>query len=525
MGILIHRGNVDFREALNSEYVDKTGLIAVVNSTLFTRQKFSCVTRCRRFGKSMAAQMLCAYYDDSCDSRSLFAGLEIEKDASFEKHLNKYPVIYIDMTSFITRFKNDDGIVSHIDREVRAEVQTAYPDVPGKDDDDLMALLLRVVQKTNKPFFFIIDEWDAICREFPSGTKGMDSYVNWLRRMFKDVSASNAFAGVYMTGILPIKKYNTQSALNNFQEYSMVEPVNMASFFGFTKDEVRALATKHQMDFEELEAWYDGYQIGDEPSVFNPNSVMMALRSRRCRSFWGGTATFKVVSGYIDMNFDGLKDGIVSMLAGERCFVDPTGFQNDLKEVHSRDDVLTVLIHLGYLSYNWREGECYIPNYEVSGEMMNAVKAVKWQHVSEALQQSQQLLKDTIAGDEEAVARALEVAHSDDTSILSYNDENSLACVISIAYYYARNDYHVHREYQTGKGFADLVMIPRKNVSKPALIVELKKNKNAITGIDQIKNRNYPQKVAEYTGDILLVGINYDTETKQHSCQIERWEK
>ena len=525
MGILIHRGNVDFREALNSEYVDKTGLIAVVNSTLFTRQKFSCVTRCRRFGKSMAAQMLCAYYDDSCDSRSLFAGLEIEKDASFEKHLNKYPVIYIDMTSFITRFKNDDGIVSHIDREVRAEVQTAYPDVPGKDDDDLMALLLRVVQKTNKPFFFIIDEWDAICREFPSGTKGMDSYVNWLCRMFKDVSASNAFAGVYMTGILPIKKYNTQSALNNFQEYSMVEPVNMASFFGFTKDEVRALATKHQMDFDELEAWYDGYQIGDEPSVFNPNSVMMALRSRRCRSFWGGTATFKVVSGYIDMNFDGLKDDIISMLAGERCFVDPTGFQNDLKEVHSRDDVLTVLIHLGYLSYNWREGECYIPNYEVSGEMMNAVKAVKWQHVSEALQQSQQLLKATIAGDEEAVARALEVAHSDDTSILSYNDENSLACVISIAYYYARNDYHVHREYQTGKGFADLVMIPRKNVSKPALIVELKKNKNAIAGIDQIKNRNYPQKVAEYTGDILLVGISYDIETKQHSCHIERWEK
>ena len=525
MGIFINRGNNDFQRILNGEYVDKTGLIAVVNKTLFTEQSMSCVTRCRRFGKSMAAKMLCAYYDDSCDSRSLFAGLEIEKSDSFEKHLNKYPVIYLDMTSFITRYKGDDAIVSHIDQEVRADIQTVFPDIPSEEGDDLMKYLLRVVLKTNKPFFFIIDEWDAICREFPSSSKGMDSYVNWLRRMFKDVSANTAFAGVYMTGILPIKKYNTQSALNNFLEYSMVEPRKMANYFGFTKDEVRMLATKHQMDFAELEAWYDGYQIGDETSMFNPNSVMQAVDIGRCRSYWGNTGTFNVVSGYIDMNFEGLKDDIISMLAGERCFVDPTGFQNDLKEVHSRDDVLTVLIHLGYLSYDWRESECYIPNYEVAGEMANAVKAVKWEHVANALQQSKQLLKSTIAGDEDAVARALEAAHSDDTSILNYNDENSLACVISIAYYYAQNDYHVHREYVTGKGYADLVMIPRNNVDKPAIIVELKKDKNAKTGIEQIKERNYPQKVVEYTGDILLVGINYDTETKQHTCHIERWKK
>jgi len=525
MGIFINRGNADFQRILNGEYVDKTRLIAVVNKTLFTEQSMSCVTRCRRFGKSMAAKMLCAYYDDSCDSRSLFAGLEIEKDASFEKHLNKYPVIYLDMTSFITRFRGDDNIVSFIDQEVRSEIQTVYPDIPTQEGDDLMALLLRIVLKTHKPFFFIIDEWDAICREFKPGSKGMDSYVNWLRRMFKDVSANTAFAGVYMTGILPIKKYNTQSALNNFWEYSMVEPMNMAGFFGFTKDEVRTLAVKHQMDFSELEAWYDGYQIGDETSVFNPNSVMMALKSRRCRSFWGSTATFNVVSGYISMNFKGLKDNIIYLLSGGRVKVNTTKFQNDLSVINSRDDVLTVLIHLGYLSFDWRRNECYVPNYEVSGELSNAVEESKWDNVVTALQQSEQLLDDTIAGDDEAVARALEAAHSDDTSILSYNDENSLACVVSLAYYYAQNDYHIHREYASGKGFADLVMIPRKNVDKPALIVELKKDKTAKTGIDQIKERNYPQKVADYTGDILLVAINYDTETKQHSCKIEQWEK
>ena len=525
MGIFINRGNTDFHRILNGEYVDKTGLIAVVNKTLFSEQSMSCVTRCRRFGKSLAAKMLCAYYDDSCDSRSLFAGLEIERDASFEKHLNKYPVIYLDMTSFITRFKSDDGIVGHIDREVRAEIQTAFPDVPAVEGDDLMALLLRIVLKTGKPFFFIIDEWDAICREFPPGSKGMDSYVNWLRRMFKDVSANTAFAGVYMTGILPIKKCNTQSALNNFWEYSMVEPMNMASFFGFTKDEVRMLAARHQMDFEELEAWYDGYQIGDELSVFNPNSVMMALKSRRCRSFWGSTATFNVVSGYISRNFKGLKDDVICLLSGGRVKVNTTKFQNDLSVINNRDDVLTVLIHLGYLSFDWRRNECYVPNYEVKGELSNAVEETRWDIVTEALQRSEQLLDDTIAGDEQAVARALEMAHSDDTSILSYNNENSLACVISLAYYYAQNDYHVHREYASGKGYADLVLIPRRDDGRPALIIELKKDKATQTGIDQIKERRYPQKVAEYTGDILLVAINYDTQTKQHSCHIERWKK
>ena len=523
MGIFINRGSADFQRILNGEYVDKTGLIAIVNKTLFSEQSMSCVTRCRRFGKSMAAKMLAAYYDDSCDSRSLFAGLEIERDASFEKHLNKYPVLYLDMTSFITRFKGDDSIVSHIDREVRADVHAAYPEIPTKEDDDLMALLLRVVMNTQKPFF-IIDEWDAICREFLPGSKGMDSYVNWLRRMFKDVSANTAFAGVYMTGILPIKKYNTQSALNNFLEYSMVEPRKMASFFGFTKDEVRILAARHQMDFTELEAWYDGYRIGDEPSMFNPNSVMQAVDIGRCRSFWGSTGAFNVVSGYISRNFKGLKDDVIYLLSGGRVKVNTTKFQNDLSIVNNRDDVLTVLIHLGYLSFDWRRNECYVPNYEVKGELSNAVEESRWDIVTEALQRSEQLLEDTIAGDEDAVARALEAAHSDVTSILSYNSENSLSCVISLAYYYAQNDYHLHREYASGKGYADLVLIPRRDDGRP-IIIELKKDKAAQTGIDQIKERNYPQKVKEYTGQILLVAINYDTDTKKHTCHIEQWEK
>ena len=426
MGTFINIGNAGFQSARNGEYVDKSGLIAVVNSTLFTERRFSCVSRCRRFGKSMAAKMLYAYYDHSCDSRSLFTDLEMVHDPTFEKHLNKYPAIYLDMTNFVTRYKTDE-IVEKIDEALLTDVSKAYTDVAVSPKDDLMDYLLRVCETTGEQFVFIIDEWDAICREFSPGTEAMDAYVNWLRRIFKSQDAMRVFACAYMTGILPIKKYKTESALNNFTEYSMVEPRKLGQFFGFTKDEVRMLADKHGMDFDELVKWYDGYQIGDEHSMFNPNSVMQAIDSGRCRSFWAATGAFDAVAHYIQMNFEGLKDNIINMLAGGRCQVDPTGFQNDMSEVETRDDVLTVLIHLGYLSYNWREDECYIPNKEVGGEMVNAVRANNWKAVTDAILSSKELLQATLRGDDEAVARGVDAAHDEHTSILSYNNENSLA--------------------------------------------------------------------------------------------------
>ena len=465
--------------------------------------------------------MLCAYYDQSCDSRHLFTDLEIASDPSFEKHLNKYPVIFLDMTNFTTRFK-DDSIMEHVQKELKEDIHETYPDIPVKDDDDLMAYLIRITDSTHQPFIFIIDEWDAICREFKTGTHDMDEYVSWLRRMFKGSNSPQVFAGVYMTGILPIKKYKTESALNNFIEYSMVEPRRMAPYFGFTMDEVRALAEKHGMDFAELEKWYDGYQIGDENSMFNPNSVIQAIDAGRCRSFWATTGSYDAVAHYIQMNYEGLKDDVVQMLAGERCKVNPTKFQNDMSIIGGKDDVLTVLIHLGYLSYDWRKDECYIPNKEVAGEIVNAVQSNNWTHVVKAVEASEQLLRATLRGDEVAVACGVDATHDENTSILSYNDENSLACVLSIAYYYASNDYIIHRELATGKGFADLVLIPRKNVDSPDIVIELKYDKAVDTAIEQIKRRQYPDKVAQYADRLLLVGITYDRESKQHHCRIER---
>ena len=345
--------------------------------------------------------------------------------------------------------------------------------------------------------------------------------MDWLRKMFKSLPSVDVFAGVYMTGILPIKKYNTQSALNNFIEYSVIDPRRMAGLFGFTKDEVKRLSEKFGMGFEEIEKWYDGYCIGNEPSMFNPYSVMQALYSDWCTDYWGKTAAYDAIVPYITMNFEGLKDDIISMLSGGRCRVNPAGFENDLSVVHSKDDALTVLIHLGYLSYDRSKGECFIPNREVAIEMENAVKRTDWS-VVRSLQASESLLKDTLAGKEDAVAMGIDLAHDENTSILSYNDENSLACVLCIAYYSARDYYTIHREFPSGKGYADLVMIPKKGVDSSAMVIELKCDSTPDAAIDQIKSRNYSSKVSEYAGDILLVGINYDRKTKTHSCRIER---
>ena len=534
MGTYINKGNNAFRDIVSHEYVDKTSLIPLINATLNSERRYSCVTRSRRFGKSMAAKMLCAYYDKSCDSRELFVGLKAEQDKSFDTYLNKYRVLYLDVTSFTARPELRVNIVRNIQNEICSELKKNFPDVDYSETTDLMGVLSAIHEATGEKFFFIIDEWDAICREFPPGRqkmKGdpetvtptiMDEYVMLLRRLFKTQDSDKVFAGAYLTGILPIKRYNTESALNNFREYSMINPGRISSSLGFTHDEVLSLCQEYDMDISEMERWYDGYRIGNVSHIFNPYSVMRAIDDNRYRSYWTSTGAYDSVITYIQMNFDGLKDDIIRMLSGEHVYVDTTEFLNDMHIIRSKNDVLTVLIHLGYLAYDEDEQECFIPNKEVGDELNNAIKATSWEPLIKTIQNSKALLDATISGNEQAVASAIDLAHDENTSILSYNDENSLACVLSVAYIWAKNEYVIHREYATGKGYADLVMIPRRNVSKPALVIELKFNNSADTAIDQIKRKQYPSKIAEYTGDILLVGINYDKETKQHTCRIER---
>ena len=527
MGIYLNPNNVNFYNAVHDDiYVDKTSMIDFTNGCLNKSSRFMCVSRPRRFGKSMAAAMLAAYYSKGCDSRELFKGLDIEGMPSFESELNQNNVIYIDISQFRSR-ANVTGRLATLDllqKAVIEELAAEYPEIVSGDDNNMPSVLEKVNYKTGDTFIIIIDEWDCLFRE-DTNKDEQERYIMFLRGMFKSVSAERFVKLAYITGILPIKKYGTQSALNNFREYTMARPGRLAGFLGFTEPEVKSICEQHGMDFEEIKRWYDGYSLGNEESVYTPNSVISAVTEGVIDSYWTRTETYESLKMFIEMHFDGLRDAVIRMLGGQRVEISTRKFQNDMKSVDSADDVLTLLVHLGYLAFDSEESEVYIPNQEIAIEFANAVDDKGWGIVGEAIRQSNALMKATIEGDADLVAERLEQIHEASTSVLAYNNENSLSCAVTIAYYSARKDYTMIRELPAGKGFADIVFIPRRNCSKPAMIVELKYNSSADGAIEQIKSKRYTGALDDYSGEILLVGINYDKEQKKHECVIERISK
>ncbi|MCD8364552.1 MAG: ATP-binding protein [Clostridiales bacterium] len=524
MGLYLNPGNEAFRQIRRGVYVDKTGLIDFINSTVETSAKLTSFSRPRRFGKSFAAKMLCAYYDKSCDSRELFKGLEISNRSSFEKHLNQYDVIYLDITRFISRSKSKGtNVVSDIQIAVIRELRNAFCGSIEEGETYLPDALYNVSQKTENKFIIIIDEWDALFREAKDDVAVQKEYVQLLRGLFKGGPATDeTIAAAYMTGILPIKKYGTESALTDFREYTMAEPAMLAEYVGFTEAEVKTLCESYHMDFEDMQTWYDGYSFRKIQHVYSPNSVILAIQNGIYRNYWTASETYESLKKYIEMDFDGLKGAVVRMLGGEKVKVAINTFQNDVTSFHNKDDVLTLLIHLGYLVYDSTTEKLSIPNLEVAGAFGDAVRSTNWEYVASAIRDSDDLLEETINGNAEKVAAALERAHESVASVLEYNNEASLSAAVILAYYTARRYYEIVHEMPAGKGFADLAFLPRRNTEYPALIVELKYDRDADTAIKQIKERRYDGRLKEYFGNLIMVGINYEKDTKKHTCLIEQ---
>ncbi|MCD7736811.1 MAG: ATP-binding protein [Lachnospiraceae bacterium] len=529
MGIYLNPGCKGFQTIRNGVYVDKTGLIDYVNSTINTPLKLTCFSRPRRFGKSFAAKMLCAYYDKSCDSRSLFEGLEISKKDSFEKGLNKYDVIYLDITWFISRAQTKgDNLILDIQAAVIEELKEAFSDCVKDDETYLPEALSGIANKTNRQFVIIIDEWDALFRESKDDEALQKEYLQLLRGLFKSgPSTDETIAAAYMTGILPVKKYGTESALTDFREYTMTRPGKLAEYVGFTETEVKQLCDIYQMDFEDLKIWYDGYSFSRIAHVYSPNSVINALQEGEILNYWTQTESFESLKQYIEGNFDGLKDAIIAMLGNESVKMKISTFQNDITSFKCADDVLTLLVHLGYLAYDPAERTARIPNLEVSEIFEDAVNGDDWGIVGRALAESDKLLDATINQNEEAVEEALEKIHGSVSSVLQYNNEASLSCALTIAYYTAKRFYYIIRELPAGKGFADLAFIPHRNTDRPAMIVELKYDRDADTAIRQIHDNRYDGALKEHFGNLLLVGISYEKDAKgqsakKHRCVIER---
>ncbi|MCI8729612.1 MAG: AAA family ATPase [Lachnospiraceae bacterium] len=524
MGKYLNLGNAGFQSIRKSRYVDKSGLIAFVNQTLGTKDSLTCVSRPRRFGKSFAAQMLCAYYDKSCDSERLFRDLEIAQTSDFHRYLNQFYVIYLDITWFLSTIEDINETVKYLQRETIGELKEIFPSIK-KERNSLPAVLADVNRLYGQKFIVIIDEWDALFREAKENSKLQEEYIRLLQGLFKSSQTDKVIEGAYMTGILPIKKYGTQSALTDFREYTMIQPKRLAEYVGFTESEVQALCKEYDMDFEEMKSWYDGYSFHRVSSVYSPNSVMEAVKNQEFGTYWTETETYESLKAYISMNLDGLRDEVVFLLGGGRCGISTRKFQNDITSLRNKDDVLTLLVHLGYLAYDSAKGEVFIPNREVADEFKNVVEDKSWGAIGDILLNSYQLLEDTIAGDGEAVAGKIDKIHSENTSILRYNDENSLSCVITLAYFAAQRDYTLIREMPSGKGFADIVFLPKKYTDRPALIVELKWDKSVEGDVGQAKERRYPEVLEKYGGRVLLAEISYDKKSKKHECVIEEHTK
>lgn len=527
MGKYLNIGNAGFEAVRKGRYVDKTGMISFINSTLGTTDKLTCVSRPRRFGKSYAAKMLCAYYDKSCDSKALFHGLKITEDPDYLKYLNKYDVIFLDITEFTSDAfikGNMQNVVINLESKVIEELAAAWPDV--KKEEDLPNMLYNIADKTGQKFIFIIDEWDALFRELKDDIVQQEAYIRLLRGLFKNSGKTDKMIeAAYMTGILPIKKYGTQSAMTDFKEYTMLAPKKLAEYVGFTEKEVKKLCGYSNVDFEKMRRWYDGYSFNRINSVYSPNSVMEAIKNEEFGSYWTQTETYEILQFYIDMDADGLKQAITQMLGGAQIRIDPGIFQNDMTTIKGKDDVLTLLVHLGYLAYDSDTKSVRIPNEEVREEFIRALTAGKHTEIARLIHNSEHLLEATLNMDEDAVAEAIGKAHKAGTAPTFYNNEQALRSVIRFAYISCVDEFLRIDELPSGHGYADVVFFPKKSSSMPLILIELKWNKTEDGAIAQIKNKDYPQVLRDYGGKMLLVGINYDPKSKKHTCAIEEYGK
>ena len=560
-------------------FVDKTDFIEKTNALFNTDGNLIAVTRPRRFGKTVTAHMLSAYYSKGYAGQEIFNDLEISNKNSFKEHLNKYDVIYIDMNSIDGHYKNYlkktkkvqgvESLVDYLEYSIIKELrgQKNFAECFENNDIENTGLLdaLSALQTDlNAQFIFIMDEWDLVYREYRHDEPLQKAFINLLKDLFKSDDGYACFALAYLTGILPIKKYNSQSTLNGFDEYNMLAPGDFAKYFGFTEDEVAEIvkSPKCQISHQDLKEWYEGYKIKGV-DIYNPNSVTKAVSRNECISYWSGTSSNEEVVRLINMNFDGIKQDILNLIEGREIAFNCGRFQNDMVSIKSEDDILSLLVCLGYLGCKNPNGDnveeekssednnedtteqtekieqdeqaktannknrriAYIPNAEIKSALMDIVKELEWYERMETIERSENLLKAIKALDGNKVAELIQDVHnSPSVSIYDYNSESALTfCVITGLLWSTLDDYDYHREDQAGKGRVDLVYEPSVKGSEPLILIEFKYGESAETALRQIKTQEfYKRYTKKYTKNIILVGINYDPKTKDHQCLIEK---
>ena len=517
------------RNKSNMIYVDKTLIIDKLNNMINTDYNKICVSRPRRFGKTMTANLISAYYSLGCDSRALFEGTKLSKTKDWDKYLNKFNVIKIDVQGIYGVAKdNNTDLSKQIKKTINQDLIKQFPDIHELDVNESLAQnIISVYNATDRQFVMIMDEYDVLVRD-KLNNEVMDNYLDLLNTLFKDDRITDAFALVYLTGIFPIVKDTFQSKLNNFKEYSIIDPDILGGFIGFTEDEVKELCEQHNMDFTECKNWYDGYYLKGTGSIYNPKSVVTAMEKHEFNDYWVQTGSFESVSDYITQNIDGLHDDIISMVK-DKCKIDVNinKFRNRIDDLKHKDSILTYLIHLGYLAYDSQEHTCYIPNYEIHEEWILAIDEVTDLSPFAELYSASKCLYMAIKNrNGENAARKLDFIHHKIANTNTFGNEAALHTSLETALIYTKSFYTIHNEEATGNGYADIVLIPRSQYSSnPAIVIELKVDKSAAIALKQIKDRHYGSDLDLYKKNMLLVGINYNRKTSKHDCIVEKYQK
>lgn len=529
----------------NGVFVDKTQFIDEVIGRFNTTRKFLAVTRPRRFGKTITAHMLSAFFSKGCDSKEMFKGLKISESKNYQDHLNKYDVIYWDMNSVRDNFmayiddsslhiEGIDDIVDYMQYVTLHELKKheQFNEIINSDSLIGKKSLKQAIAVTKNKFVLIMDEWDLIYREYREDTALQKKFIDLLRSLFKSDDGQACFHLAYLTGILPIKKYNSQSALNNFKEYNMLSPEPYEKYFGFTEDEITEIVKSPycSLTHEDLKTWYEGYKL-NKVDIYNPNSVASAVSDKKCKSYWSGTSSNKEVVRLINMNFDGIKNDILNLIAGAKIMFDYETFQNDMVSIENKDQLFSLLVCLGYLGCEEKgDGStcrlAYVPNREIRSALSSIVRKQSWYTSSSIIERSETLFGAIASMDAERTAKIVQEIHnSPNVSLLRYNSEEALVfCVIAGLMWRTEYDYESYRELQSGKGAIDLVYVPRWSDDLPIMLIEFKRDASAEEALEQIKAKDYPSRYceSECTNDILMIGISYNSKTKEHQCVIEK---
>ena len=506
-----------FTEVANYKYfVDKSDFIEKVNGNIKTPSKYLCITRPRRFGKTINAMMLACYYSKNADFKKLFDKLEISKSDSYLEHLNKHNVIFITWCNPTKEYKTFDEYMDGFISQLILDLKDEFPNAKINDNDALGKIFEDIYTQTGESFIFILDEWDYIFNNNLFEPENREEFLEFLKKLLKDKPYVEL---AYMTGVLPIAKYSSGSALNMFKEYNILNDKKYCKYFGFTLEETKKLCAKqNEVTFEELKNWYDGYKTYSGDDIFNPRSVVYALSDGICQSYWTNTGPMDEISYYIENNVEEVRNDIVQMISGISVNIHLEGYSAEQVNLNTRDEILSAMAVYGFLSYY--DETLAIPNKELRMKFDYALKNHHMGEISKLVLKSNQMLEATLKKNTETMEKLIQEAHDINIPVIKYNDENSLACIITLVYLGARTKYKIVREMPAGVGFADFIFYPNDK-SKPAFIVELKKDSTPDEALKQIKEKRYPLALKDYTGTKLAIGITYDSKQKQHHVKIE----